>query len=57
MWDGEDGKDDGEKWDRLKELLPRDAVGSKIVVYYTFSCNCQIHKHNRTTCFKRSVCR
>jgi Leucine-rich repeat (LRR) protein len=27
-----DGKDDGEKWDRLKELLPRDAVGSKIVV-------------------------
>ncbi|XP_073265864.1 putative disease resistance protein RGA4 [Populus alba] len=32
VWDGEDGKDDGEKWDRLKELLPRDAVGSKIVV-------------------------
>ncbi|KAJ6925020.1 disease resistance protein RGA4 [Populus alba x Populus x berolinensis] len=29
VWDGED---DGEKWDRLKELLPRDAVGSKIVV-------------------------
>ncbi|XP_073265901.1 putative disease resistance protein RGA4 [Populus alba] len=27
-----DDKDDGEKWDRLKELLPRDAVGSKIVV-------------------------
>ena len=34
VWDGEDGKDDGEKCDRLKELLPRDAVyvGSKIVV-------------------------
>ncbi|KAJ6995301.1 hypothetical protein NC653_017932 [Populus alba x Populus x berolinensis] len=32
VWDGEDGKDDGAKWDRLKELLPRDAVGSKIVV-------------------------
>ncbi|KAG6770889.1 hypothetical protein POTOM_026588 [Populus tomentosa] len=32
VWDGEDGKDDGEKWDRFKELLPRDAVGSKIVV-------------------------
>lgn len=32
VWDGEDGKDDGEKWDSLKELLPRDAVGSKIVV-------------------------
>ncbi|XP_073266098.1 putative disease resistance protein RGA4 [Populus alba] len=31
VWDGEDGLD-GEKWDRLKELLPRDAVGSKIVV-------------------------
>ncbi|XP_034900475.1 disease resistance protein RGA2 [Populus alba] len=31
VWDGKDGKD-GEKWDRLKELLPRDAVGSKIVV-------------------------
>ncbi|XP_052309942.1 putative disease resistance protein RGA3 isoform X3 [Populus trichocarpa] len=29
VWDGED---DGEKWDSLKELLPRDAVGSKIVV-------------------------
>ncbi|KAG6772937.1 hypothetical protein POTOM_024367 [Populus tomentosa] len=29
VWDGED---DGEKWDRLKELLPRDAGGSKIVV-------------------------
>ncbi|KAG6772935.1 hypothetical protein POTOM_024365 [Populus tomentosa] len=29
VWDGED---DGEKWDRLKELLPRDAAGSKIVV-------------------------
>eukprot|EP00258_Populus_trichocarpa_P043544 XP_024459563.1 putative disease resistance protein RGA3 [Populus trichocarpa] len=27
-----DGKDDGEKWDSLKELLPRDALGSKIVV-------------------------
>uniref|UniRef100_A0A3N7GNW0 NBS type disease resistance protein n=2 Tax=Populus trichocarpa TaxID=3694 RepID=A0A3N7GNW0_POPTR len=27
-----DGHDDGEKWDSLKELLPRDAVGSKIVV-------------------------
>ncbi|XP_011002332.1 PREDICTED: putative disease resistance protein RGA3 [Populus euphratica] len=27
-----DGKDDGEKWESLKELLPRDAVGSKIVV-------------------------
>ena len=32
VWDGEDGKDDGEKWDRLRELLPHDAVGSKIVV-------------------------
>jgi len=32
MWDGEDGEDDGEKWDRLKELLPRDAEGSRIVV-------------------------
>jgi len=32
VWDGEEDKDDGEKWDRLKELLPRDAVGSKIVV-------------------------
>ncbi|KAG6770863.1 hypothetical protein POTOM_026562 [Populus tomentosa] len=31
VWDGEEGLD-GEKWDRLKELLPRDAVGSKIVV-------------------------
>nr|APR63731.1 hypothetical protein [Populus tomentosa] len=31
VWDGDDGLD-GEKWDRLKELLPRDAVGSKIVV-------------------------
>lgn len=32
VWDdGEDGLD-GEKWDRLKELFPRDAVGSKIVV-------------------------
>ena len=31
MWDGEDGLD-GEKWDRLKEFLSRDAVGSKIVV-------------------------
>ncbi|XP_011031341.1 PREDICTED: putative disease resistance protein RGA4 isoform X2 [Populus euphratica] len=27
-----DGKYDGEKWESLKELLPRDAVGSKIVV-------------------------
>ncbi|XP_052309941.1 putative disease resistance protein RGA3 isoform X2 [Populus trichocarpa] len=32
VWDGEVGKDDGENWDSLKELLPRDAVGSKIVV-------------------------
>ncbi|KAJ6383137.1 hypothetical protein OIU77_031547 [Salix suchowensis] len=31
VWDGEDGSD-GEKWDSLKELFPRDAVGSKIVV-------------------------
>jgi hypothetical protein len=31
VWDGEEGLD-GEKWDRLKELLPRDVVGSKIVV-------------------------
>jgi len=31
VWDGKDGKD-GEKWDSLKELLPRDALGSKIVV-------------------------
>ncbi|XP_061966486.1 putative disease resistance protein RGA4 [Populus nigra] len=31
VWDGEEGLD-GEKWDRLKEFLPRDAVGSKIVV-------------------------
>jgi hypothetical protein len=31
VWDGEDGLD-GEKWDRLKEFLSRDAVGSKIVV-------------------------
>ncbi|KAF9666194.1 hypothetical protein SADUNF_Sadunf16G0204100 [Salix dunnii] len=30
VWDGEDG-DDGEKWDSLKGLLPRDVVG-KIVV-------------------------
>ncbi|KAL9400540.1 hypothetical protein Peur_009501 [Populus x canadensis] len=32
VWDGDDGKDDGENWDRLKELLPSDAVGSRIVV-------------------------
>jgi len=32
VWDGEDGEDDGEKWDCLKELLSRDAVRSKIVV-------------------------
>ncbi|KAF9681321.1 hypothetical protein SADUNF_Sadunf06G0213900 [Salix dunnii] len=31
VWDGEDGSD-GEKWDRLKELFPRDVVGCKIVV-------------------------
>ncbi|KAJ6745327.1 DISEASE RESISTANCE PROTEIN RP [Salix koriyanagi] len=31
VWDGEDGSD-GAKWDSLKELFPRDAVGSKIVV-------------------------
>ncbi|KAJ6383082.1 hypothetical protein OIU77_031496 [Salix suchowensis] len=31
VWDGEDGSD-GEKWDSLKELLPRDEVGSKIVI-------------------------
>uniref|UniRef100_A0A6N2N8H6 NB-ARC domain-containing protein n=1 Tax=Salix viminalis TaxID=40686 RepID=A0A6N2N8H6_SALVM len=31
VWDGEDGSD-GAKWDCLKELFPRDAVGSKIVV-------------------------
>ncbi|KAB5553473.1 hypothetical protein DKX38_010784 [Salix brachista] len=31
VWDGEDGSD-GEKWDSLKELFPRDAVGSKLVV-------------------------
>jgi hypothetical protein len=31
VWGGEDGLD-GEKWDRLKEFLSRDAVGSKIVV-------------------------
>uniref|UniRef100_A0A6N2NFD9 NB-ARC domain-containing protein n=1 Tax=Salix viminalis TaxID=40686 RepID=A0A6N2NFD9_SALVM len=31
VWDDEDG-DDAEKWDSLKGLLPRDAVGSKIVV-------------------------
>ncbi|KAG6772972.1 hypothetical protein POTOM_024402 [Populus tomentosa] len=29
VWDGKDGKDDGEKWDSLKELLPRDAVGNE----------------------------
>ncbi|KAB5520912.1 hypothetical protein DKX38_025231 [Salix brachista] len=34
VWDGEDGDDgdDGEKWDSLKGLLPRDVVGSKMVV-------------------------
>ena len=31
MWDGEDGLD-GEKGDRFKEFLSRDAVGSEIVV-------------------------
>ncbi|KAJ6925009.1 hypothetical protein NC652_018079 [Populus alba x Populus x berolinensis] len=31
VWDGDDGLD-GEKWDTLMALLPRDAVGSKIVV-------------------------
>ncbi|KAJ6743839.1 DISEASE RESISTANCE PROTEIN RP [Salix viminalis] len=28
VWDGEDGSD-GEKWDSLKELLPRDEVGRR----------------------------
>ncbi|KAJ6383085.1 hypothetical protein OIU77_031498 [Salix suchowensis] len=31
VWEGEGGSD-GEKWDRLKELFPRNVVGSKIVV-------------------------
>ncbi|KAJ6745333.1 hypothetical protein OIU74_028088 [Salix koriyanagi] len=31
VWDGE-GASDGLKWESLMELLPRDAVGSKIVV-------------------------
>ncbi|KAJ6383156.1 hypothetical protein OIU77_031559 [Salix suchowensis] len=31
VWDDKDGSD-GEKWDSLKGSLPRDAVGSKIVV-------------------------
>ncbi|XP_052203910.1 putative disease resistance protein RGA4 [Diospyros lotus] len=31
VWDAKDGGD-GEKWDNLKQWLPRDAVGSKIMV-------------------------
>ncbi|KAG6772953.1 hypothetical protein POTOM_024383 [Populus tomentosa] len=31
VWDGKEGLD-GEKWDTLMALLPRDSVGSKIVV-------------------------